>query len=83
MADKLQNAETTLADRGRIGVALGQDFNEKRPDSRHRSSPTAARSRPGLRWVSAPGRDGDPRWRSRTGTLVSGGRAGTAEGWVP
>ena len=31
--DKLQNAETTLEDLQRIGVALWQGFNEKRPEA--------------------------------------------------
>jgi len=33
VADKLQNAETTLEDLRRVGVALWQDFNEKRPEA--------------------------------------------------
>lgn len=33
VADKLQNAETTLEDLERIGVALWQGFNEKRPEA--------------------------------------------------
>ena len=33
VADKLHNAETTLADLGRIGVAVWQDFNEQRPEA--------------------------------------------------
>ena len=33
VADKLQNAQTTLDDLKRIGVALWQDFNEKRPEA--------------------------------------------------
>ncbi len=31
VADKLQNAETTLEDLQRVGIALWQDFNEQRP----------------------------------------------------
>ena len=33
VADKLQNAEATLEDLQRVGIALWQDFNEKRPDA--------------------------------------------------